>query len=151
MRSLLQWIRFATLVLRAGLKRAFASHLTVDVPPSLHCLPATLAITSASTCLNQGPNDPHRVCGNSLVPRSRDHARVLQVHERECASTSVGIGIRIMPGYRNMLNEISRQAIDMWACGCIMAELFGRKPLFPGMLLNLFKEKHATWYHVHCN
>lgn len=23
-------------------------------------------------------------------------------------------------------------AIDMWACGCIMAELFGRKPLFPG-------------------
>lgn len=23
-------------------------------------------------------------------------------------------------------------AIDIWACGCIMAELFGRKPLFPG-------------------
>jgi len=28
--------------------------------------------------------------------------------------------------------EIYSQAIDIWSVGCILAELFGRQPLFPG-------------------
>jgi len=29
-------------------------------------------------------------------------------------------------------NQPYREAVDLWSCGCILAELFRRKPLFPG-------------------
>ena len=30
------------------------------------------------------------------------------------------------------LAHIARYSIDLWSCGCILAEMIGRTPLFPG-------------------
>jgi serine/threonine protein kinase len=39
-------------------------------------------------------------------------------------------------------------AVDMWACGCILAELLLRKPLFPGKNSS-YTAKLSLLFHVH--
>jgi serine/threonine protein kinase len=60
-----------------------------------------------------------------MVPRPGDHAVIQDVHQ----------GTRIRPviccAVPIVMNHIF-QAIDVWAVGCILAEMLSSRPLFPG-------------------
>lgn len=45
------------------------------------------------------------------------------------------------------------QAIDLWSMGCILAEMFGRKPIFSGrvFLLSLVSLFDIDRYEYHCS
>jgi cyclin-dependent kinase 12/13 len=59
-------------------------------------------------------------------------ARSYSAEDRERPYTNKVISLRYRPPELLLGEEKYGSAIDMWSCGCILGELFRKKPLFPG-------------------
>jgi len=72
----------------------------------------------------EGSRNDDGVRGYEMVPRPRDHAIIQDVHQ--------GADTRHAPAilFRSLCH--APQAIDVWAVGCILAEMLSGRPLFPG-------------------
>ena len=72
----------------------------------------------------QGGGLDDRIRRNKMVSRTRNHAVLQDVHQ----SASLFTFSPSLP----LVSSILLQAIDIWAVGCILAELLTGRPLFPG-------------------
>ena len=59
-----------------------------------------------------------------MVPRPGDHAIIQDVHQGANASVPLAVFLRSLC--------YALQSIDVWAVGCILAEMLSGRPLFPG-------------------
>lgn len=74
-------------------------------------------------CGRKGDGAYDRIRGDPVVPGTRNHALVQEIHQGTVLSYVCHPFINHCP---------SPQAVDMWAVGCILAELLTSRPLFPG-------------------
>lgn len=59
-----------------------------------------------------------------MVPRSRDHVIIQDVHQGASTRRASAVLLRSLC--------YALQSIDVWAVGCILAEMLSGRPLFPG-------------------
>jgi serine/threonine protein kinase len=70
----------------------------------------------------EGGRNDDGVRGYEVVPRSRDYVVIQDVHQ----------GTRAGHASAFSSDPYAVQAIDVWAVGCILAEMLSGRPLFPG-------------------